>query len=247
MPAVFSCAVLSRCSLRARDPPHAARTQLDEEVERALAAARVKANAGDVVAQFSLGSMLYYGANDTAQAVDWFRKAAAQNYAPAEFQMGLLYDFGFGVGQSDSEALVWYRRAAEHGSAAGQRTVGDFYRKGRGVAVDLAEAARWYQRGADGDDIRAQYQLGDMYLNGTGVTATTCPHMCGSRWRREPGAAAGQPEAADRAPQHRRGADDARRSRRGRARRRVEAAGCVRGRAELASIRVRVRVGLDRQ
>jgi uncharacterized protein len=147
-----------------------ARTQLDEEVERALAAARVKANAGDVVAQFSLGSMLYYGASDTAQAVDWFRKASAQQYAPAEFQMGLLYDFGFGVGQDDATALFWYRRAAEHGSAAGQRTVGDFYRTGRGVAADLAEAARWYQRGADGDDIRAQYQLGEMYLDGAGLT-----------------------------------------------------------------------------
>jgi uncharacterized protein len=146
------------------------RTQPDEELERALAAARLRANAGDVVAQFSLGSMLYYGTSDTAQAVDWFRKASAQQYAPAEFQMGLLYDFGFGVGQDEAAALFWYRRAAEHGSAAGQRTVGDFYRHGRGVAVDLVEAARWYRRGADGDDIRAQYQLGEMYLNGTGLT-----------------------------------------------------------------------------
>jgi len=144
--------------------------QVEEDVARVLAAARVRATAGEVVAQFSLGALIYYGEDDTAQALDWFRKAAAQHYAPAEFQMGQLYDFGFGVAQDDGEALSWYRKAAEHGSAAGQRAVGDFYRKGRVVAADAAEAARWYRRGADGDDVRAQYEVGQMYFTGTGVT-----------------------------------------------------------------------------
>jgi TPR repeat protein len=113
--------------------------------------------------------MLYYGTEQTAQAIDWFRKAAAQQHAPAEFQMGQLYEFGFGVVQSDGEALTWYKRAAAHGSPAAQRAVGDCYRKGRGIASDPAEAARWYLPAAEGDDLRAQYQLAELYLNGTGV------------------------------------------------------------------------------
>jgi TPR repeat protein len=141
----------------------------DDDVERAFAAARIKAEAGDVVAQFSLGSMIYYGANDTAQALSWFQRAAAQGYAPAEFQMGQLYDFGFAVAADERVALEWYRKAAGHGSAAGHRAVGEFYQKGRGVAADAAEAARWYRRGADGDDVRAQNELGQMYFSGTGV------------------------------------------------------------------------------
>ena len=60
----------------------------DADVARALDAARAQAAAGDVVAQFSLGAMLYYGGDDTAQAIEWIRKAAAQQYAPAEFQHG---------------------------------------------------------------------------------------------------------------------------------------------------------------
>jgi len=145
--------------------------QADDDVERALGAARINATAGDVVAEFWRGSLLYYGADDTPQAIDWFRKAAAQKYAPAEFQMGQLSDFGFGgVPQDDAEALAWYRKAADHGSSAGQRAVGDFYRKGRSVAVDATEAARWYRLGADRDDVRAQYELGQMYFTGTGVT-----------------------------------------------------------------------------
>jgi TPR repeat protein len=143
---------------------------VDDDVDRAFAAARISAMAGDVVAQFSLGAMLYFGGKDTAQAIDWLRKAAAQGHAPAEFQMGQLYDFGFAVAPDDSQALAWYRRAAEHGSAEGQRSVGEFYRKGRSVVADAAEAVRWYRRGAEGDDLRAQYQLGQMYFTGTGIT-----------------------------------------------------------------------------
>jgi TPR repeat protein len=142
----------------------------EDDVSLALETARVRATAGDRVAQFSLGALLYYGSTETSHAIEWIRKAATQSYAPAEFQMGQVYDFGFGLGQDDGQALAWYRRSAEHGSAAGQRMVGDFYRKGRGVTADAIEAARWYRRGAEGDDLRAQYQLGQMYFDGTGVT-----------------------------------------------------------------------------
>ena len=144
--------------------------QADGDVERAMAQVRSRAAAGDVVAQFSLGSMLYYGEDQLPQAIDWFRKAAAQGYAPAEFQMGQLYDFGFGVTADAEQSFVWYRKAAEHGSAAAQRAVGDFYRRGRGVIANPAEAVRWYRRAADGDDLRAQYQLGQMNFDGTGTT-----------------------------------------------------------------------------
>jgi hypothetical protein len=148
----------------------ALRAQPERDVEGALGAAHARAEAGDVVAQFSLGSILYFGANNTAEAIDWFRKAATQGYPPAEFQMGQLYDFGFAVEQSDVQALAWYRKAAEKGSAAGQRSVGEFYRKGRSVPPDSAEAARWYSRAAAADDLRAQYELGQLFFTGNGVT-----------------------------------------------------------------------------
>lgn len=160
--------LLAALLLAAPDAPGSHDAQTDE-VARALAAARARAAAGDVIAQFSLGAMLYYGGDDTAQAIDWIRRAATQRFAPAEFQMGQLYDFGFGVTQDDRQALDWYQRAADHGSAAGQRAVGDFYRRGRVVTADAAAAVRWFRRAADGDDLRAQYQLGQLYFDGTGV------------------------------------------------------------------------------
>src|SRR5919112_3545251 len=110
--------------LLAQQPAAAA----DTEVEHALAQARTRAAAGDVIAQFSLGALMYFGGTDTAGAVSWIRQAAAQHYAPAEFQMGQMYDFGFGVPQDDGEALAWYRKAADHGSAPAERSIGEFYK-----------------------------------------------------------------------------------------------------------------------
>ena len=147
----------------------AAALSADEDVERALAAVRRQAMAGDAVAQYSLGSFLYYGGTDVAQAIEWIRRAAEQKYAPAEFHVGLIYDFGFGVAADEREALAWYRKAADQGNPAAQRQVAEFFRRGRGVEVDPAEAVRWYQRAAERDDLRAQYQLGQMYFDGTGV------------------------------------------------------------------------------
>ena len=139
------------------------------DIDAAFAAARAKAEAGDPAAQCALGSMLYYGSPDAAQGIEWFRKAAAKGHAAAEFQMGQLHDFGFGVAQNDAIALDWYRKAAERGHPAAQRTVGEFYKAGRVVAADPVEAVRWFRRAADGDDLRAQYLLGQMYFDGAGV------------------------------------------------------------------------------
>lgn len=146
-----------------------AATQTDAEVERVMAEVDARAAAGDAVAQFSLGSVLFYTRMNLTKGATLFRDAALQAHPAAEFQMGQLYDFGLGVERSNTEALSWYRKAADQGLPAAQRSVGDFYRQGRGVQMDQAEAARWYRRAADGDDLRAQYQLGQMFFDGSGV------------------------------------------------------------------------------
>jgi TPR repeat protein len=147
----------------------AAAVAADPDVTAALRMAEARAARGDVVAQFSLAEIEYYQTGETAHAIEWLRKAAAQRYPAAEFHLGQVYEFGLGAPQSDAEAMAWYRRAGEDGHPAAQRAIGDFYRQGRGVAKDAAEAARWYRRGAEGDDLRAQYQLGQLYFDGTGV------------------------------------------------------------------------------
>ena len=57
---------------------------------------------------------------DYAEAVKWCRKAAEQNYAPAQSNLGQCYCGGRGVQQDYAEAVKWYRKAAEQGYAHAQ-------------------------------------------------------------------------------------------------------------------------------
>ncbi|HQE88803.1 MAG TPA: tetratricopeptide repeat protein, partial [Verrucomicrobiota bacterium] len=66
-------------------------------------------------AQFNLGICYANGrgvAQDKAEAVKWFRKAAAQNLAEAQFYLGVYYANGLGVAQDEAEAVKWFRKAA---------------------------------------------------------------------------------------------------------------------------------------
>ena len=63
---------------------------------------------------------------DHAEAVRWYRLAAKQGHAGAQFNLGWMYDEGEGVPEDDSEALKWYRRAAEQGHADAQKLLREF-------------------------------------------------------------------------------------------------------------------------
>lgn len=47
--------------------------------------------------------------------MEWYRKAAEQGDAAAQYNLGWMYWKGHGVWQSDTEAMKWYRKAAEQG------------------------------------------------------------------------------------------------------------------------------------
>jgi hypothetical protein len=49
---------------------------------------------------------------DYSQAVFWFRKAAEQGEADAQFWLGVLYESGTGLPQDYAEAYFWFDVAA---------------------------------------------------------------------------------------------------------------------------------------
>ena len=115
-------------------------------------------------------------AKDYPEAVRWYRKAAEQGNASAQFNLGLMYAEGKGVAQDDREAVRWFRKAAEQGHAEAQNNLGNSYRTGLGVARDYREALRWYHKAAEQGHIDAQYNLGAMYWLGIGVMQVMRPH-----------------------------------------------------------------------
>ena len=52
---------------------------------------------------------------DKAEAAKWFRKAADQGYAGAQYNLGHCYANGYGVKQDRAEAAKWYQKAADQG------------------------------------------------------------------------------------------------------------------------------------
>ena len=96
----------------------------------------------------------------------WYRKAAEQNNAVAQDNLGVCYAKGRGVKQDSTEAVKWYRKAAEQNYALAQHNLGFCYEHGRGVPQDFAEAGKWYRKAADQGQIRAQENLGACYANG---------------------------------------------------------------------------------
>ncbi|WP_432760534.1 tetratricopeptide repeat protein [Neisseria lactamica] len=67
---------------------------------------------------------------DDEQAAQWFRKAAEQGNAKAQFNLGLMYANGQGVRQDDAQAVQWFRKAAEQGFADAQYNLGVMYEMG---------------------------------------------------------------------------------------------------------------------
>jgi len=98
--------------------------------------------------QYQLGRALDKAEKYT-EALDWYRKAADQEYAFAQNSLGGMNERGLGFLQRDyAEAMKWYRKAADQGDARGQHSVGLMYRDLKGVSQDNGEASKWFRLAA---------------------------------------------------------------------------------------------------
>ena len=52
---------------------------------------------------------------DLPAAVEWYRRAAAQKYPYAYFELAICYQHGYGVERDLDQAETWYRRAYDAG------------------------------------------------------------------------------------------------------------------------------------
>ena len=63
---------------------------------------------------------------DAAEAMRWYRKAAEQGHADAQYQLGSHYELGIGVKKDLDAALKWYHKAAEQGHRLAQSSEESF-------------------------------------------------------------------------------------------------------------------------
>ncbi len=77
------------------------------------------------------------------EAAYWFRRAAEQGDADAQFILGALYAEGQVLPQMNGLAVHWYCKAAEQGHVRAQYNLGLMYGDGRGVPQDYVQAHKW--------------------------------------------------------------------------------------------------------
>lgn len=111
-----------------------------------------------------------YYAKNYKKAFELFEALAKKGYSEAQFNVGMMYDFGRGVALNDNKAAYWYRKAAEQGLSEAQYNLGLMYNEGEGVPKSYTQAVLWYRKAAEQNDGEAQYKLSVMYVLGDGVT-----------------------------------------------------------------------------
>ena len=107
--------------------------------------------------------------HDYATAIRLWGPFAEQGNPDAQYNLGVAYEYGYGVTRDHTAAAIWFRRAANQGLAAAQLSLGVLYENGLGVSQDFGNAVSWYRIAAEQGNAAAQLNLGVMYANGWGV------------------------------------------------------------------------------
>ena len=90
-----------------------------EDLPEALALCRQQAGAGDLQAEYELGSFYADEQNperDLPQAIKWFEQASLQGHAQAQYRLGMLFWHGEGVPVNKVQAYIVLKMAAVNGA-----------------------------------------------------------------------------------------------------------------------------------
>lgn len=124
------------------------------------------ANNGSSEAQFNMGKQAVENNMDFSTAAKWYLKSAEKNYAPAQYQIGILYSFGLGVDQDYKQAFKWLKEAAIQNYPHAQYQVGAAYTLGNGVKEDERQALYWFDK-ACANNIQDACKASNLIRNGT--------------------------------------------------------------------------------
>jgi len=129
-------------------------------------------------AQFQFG--LWFCGYGSKKGIKWYEKAAKQNHCEAQYELGRIYVYGYGVKQNITEGTKLFKLSANQNHPYAQSYLGDIYFEGRhGIPKDISEAIKWYHKRAENENnniydgnegnnnnIEFQYKIGLIYFEG---------------------------------------------------------------------------------
>ena len=159
-----------------------AQTAYDElnraQLVREFEILRASAKGGDAAAQYALGRHYLTGkvplAVNPAQALVWFTRAAEQQYADAQFDVGIFYKDGTTVPRDLVRAKQWLSKAAAQGHIKAKVALQDIIRDETSTAGGTEKTFKFSEslpvyRAAVNGDVNAQFELGLLFIRGDAV------------------------------------------------------------------------------
>ncbi len=106
---------------------------------------------------------------DFETALKEFNYLADMGYGPGIYQLGKMYEGGFGVPKDYRKAAELYQKAIDKNTVDAMFSLAVLYQYGRGVKLDKQMAVTLFSKAAEKGLPAAQFNLGVMYTNGEGV------------------------------------------------------------------------------
>jgi len=102
-------------------------------------------------------------------AIAQFRPLVSEGYAPAQYQMALVYQNGYSVAKDGMKALELFQLSASQNYPDAQFELALIYTEGKLIKKDLKKAFELTNKAAQKGLASAQFNLAVMYANGAGV------------------------------------------------------------------------------
>ncbi len=126
------------------------------------------AEQGDAEAQYMVGCH-FFAIGEYEEAIIWLTKSAKQEYAEAQFILGICYYKGEGVPKNNKKAFLLMQKSAYQGYPAAQTNLYYYYNEGTGVKKNPQKALEWLKKAAKQGDADAQFMLAERYYWGIGI------------------------------------------------------------------------------
>jgi len=107
-------------------------------------------------------------AKDVPQALALFQACAAQGYARAQYNMGMIHKYGNHVPQDYDKAFALLTSAAEQGYARAACELGVLYKDGLGCTLSFDKALQWFEKSYELGFDKGAYSIGYLYFKGLG-------------------------------------------------------------------------------
>jgi uncharacterized protein len=89
--------------------------------------------------------------------------------APAQYELGRMYEAGEGVTKDYGQAATWYRKAGLQGDNRAQLLLALMYARGQGVPQDNTQGLYWLGKASQGADSAKQQSMHMLYYQTLGT------------------------------------------------------------------------------